>query len=70
MERTARGIGNLFITSHGVEGLLINLENIALIKKTESSQGEWLHIFFNNGESTTIHNRDCELWNLICQERA
>lgn len=56
---------NIFIRTDSTEGLFINLNNIALIKKEESSQGEWLHVFFNNGKTTTIYNADRELWNAL-----
>ena len=55
----------IILSTTTIDGLLLNLNNIALIKKEESSQGEWLHVFFNNGESTTIYNADRELWNKL-----
>ena len=68
MERTATIIENIFITDTRLEGLLINLNNIALIKKEESSQGEWLHIYFNDGGAKTIFSGDRELWKVLCKE--
>ena len=66
--RESNMIENFFITTYSLEGFFINLSKVDFIRKVETSMGEWLHIYFSNGEITTIQTGDRELWNTLRKE--